>query len=185
MQSNDEILRVFTDWKTFHAPKNLIDNENTTTLLADYIAKNHGGSVSFTSLNFAVATLGPKVITPEPTEKEKAAAFAKKMEAKMRADYQNSIKQKSVVETKKNNAQDAAEAKKAADAKELANLKSEIAREIDTHMVGHHSGGVNYTRTYSERNTLRNILAQHKCDTIEGAKHALSAVVGAKNKLSR
>jgi hypothetical protein len=185
MQTHDEIFRVITDWKTFHAPKNLIDNENTMTLLADFIAKNHSGSVSFTSLNAAVAALGSKVVTPELTEKEKAAAFATKMEAKMRKDYLDSLKVKSVVETQKNNAQDAAEAKKAADAKELANLKSEIAREIDGHIVGHPSGGVNYTRTNSERDTLRGVLAQHKCDTIEGAKHALSAVVGAKNKLSR
>ena len=71
-------------------------------------------------------------------------------------------------------------------AKELASLKSQITREIDGHIVGHHSGGTNWTRTDSERGTLRGVAGKYNdLTTVEAAKGVLLAVRIAKNKLGR
>src|SRR5438105_3307625 len=95
LQSKGEILQVMTDWETFHAPKNLIKDEQTAHLLVDYIVKNHGGIISYTSLNAAAAALASQVLTPEPkklTAEEQAAIFqAKELKRIQREQLENSV----------------------------------------------------------------------------------------------
>jgi len=125
-----------------------------------------------------VDPIPPPVKSKAQAEAEQGAA----MDRKQRENHFASTHQKSHVEAGESGRQQHIVE---AEAKELKTIKSQIAREIDGHIVGHHSGGINYTRTNSERGSLRSVLAQHKCDTVEAAKRALSAVRIAKNKLGR
>ena len=176
MQSSEQILSIWTDWKNYHAPKGLIENDHTMGLLADYIAKKHGGVVSRTSLDAAVAALGNQVLVPEPSSVQKAIETAAKGDKKMRDDFFKSIKpQTSIAKV--------AQEKNAAD-KELKVFTDEIAREINSHAV-YRFNRPDYSATESQQNALRDIAAKYDTTTVDGAKRALDAVLAAKSKLNR
>lgn len=177
-QSNEEVLRVWGNWKK-RAPVNLIDNEATTMLLADFVAKNYGGVVSYAALDAAVEVLGDRVLVPELTKEQKAD----KIQAKMQRDFQESLQPNTVQGVSERNAQREAADKKAADEKELKSLISRIEQEINNHVKGHMSGAMDYAGTESERDSLRLVRDIHDRRTIAGAKLALAAVQIAKRKL--
>ena len=184
MQTAD-VNSIFRVWRNKFAPKNLIDSDKTAQLLAEYVAANYEGIVSIETLNAAAAALGTQVVTPEPSQREKDAARAAKEQARQRRDYQDSIKQRSVTEVQKINSQDADAAKAVRDAKELATLKSEIAREIGNYIVGHPSGGTNYSATEEGRSKLQKVAGAYPLlKTVAEAKAVLDAVKTAKYKLA-
>jgi hypothetical protein len=182
-QSHGEITRVFIDWKNFHAPKNLIDDEQTASLLVDYIVQNYGGNVSFTALNAAVAALGNQVLTPEPTPAEKAAADAVKAEARMRRDYLDSKKPQGFdhAAAEKEKAQ-ATVVKKAQQEAEIKRIESRITSEINEYLATT-PYGVDYSQTESNREKLRRVRDQHNRRTLEGVQQAYAEVKAAKSKL--
>jgi hypothetical protein len=128
----------------------------------------------------------------EKSARQKAIEDAKKQQAKMDKDAQDSssTKQKDIQQIQKNNAQDAAEAKTAQEAKELKSVKSQIFSKIDGYFKGHHSGGIDYGSTESGKAKLRSVLAEKvggsasesldkllaRITTLQAAKEALQAV---------
>jgi hypothetical protein len=134
------------------APAVLANLQTNADHIAWYLQKNNlaWNVDNIQSAIWALHQNGRMLWDVDPVElsgREKALAQAKAQEARQRRDYQNSIKDRSPVEVAKKNAEDAAEAKKIAEAKELANIKSQIFREIDSYQVGHPSGrGYDYTR---------------------------------------
>jgi hypothetical protein len=183
MQSHEQITSIWTDWKTYHSPKNLKDTEKTMELLADYVAKNYQGIVSRASLDAAVAALGANVLVPEPSAQEKAVANAAKLEAHMRQDYADSKSDKSIAGTQKRNQQKANEDNKAAAEKAYKTVVNQIENEISNYTIGHVSGSMDYGKTEYGRDKLRKVRDSHDRRTIAGAKSALSAVQVAKSKL--
>jgi hypothetical protein len=184
MQNNEQIISIWTDWKNFDAPKNLIDTEQTSQLLADYIAQNFQGVVSRTALNAAVTALASKVVKQEPTKAERDAKQAAKQ-------YLDTVKNKpgrsdrDVQEVQRRNAEDATSVKKAAEAKELATIKAEIAREISSYVKGHPSGHTDYSRTEDGQTKLRAVAANYnQLTSINAVKTVLESVRAAKQRLS-
>jgi hypothetical protein len=134
----------------------------------------------------------------EQTASQKEIERAKKLEAKMRKDYLDSIKDRSIEQKEKNNAADAQDAAKIAEEKETKTLRSQIFRKIDSYFVGHHSGlGRDYSRTESGQDKLRHVLASvvggrasdgldkllARVTNVQVAKTALAAVDDASYKL--
>ena len=185
-QSVGEILQVWTDWKNYHAPKNLIDNDHTAALLANYVGKHYGGIASRTSLDAAVAALGSQVLVPEPaplTPQQQEIAAANKREARARQEYADSIKSRNLSCTEPLVEQRANTARTDALQKELKDLESQIASEINSYQRGNAFGSMDYTATESGQKHLRSIRDQHDRKTAESAKRALSAVRTEKRKL--
>jgi 6-phosphofructokinase len=176
-QSNEEVLRIWSNWSA-RVPR-LINNEQTADLIADFVAKHYNGLVTQFSLDAAVEALADQVLKPEPTQID----IAKKMEAKMRADYAASRQPQTVVGVEERNAQLAAQATKDAQAKELRELNAQIDREISSHVKGHQSGHQDYAGTASEQDSLKLVASIHNRTNIAGAKLALNAVRVAKRKL--
>jgi hypothetical protein len=185
MQNATAVELTFRDWLDNFAPRNLVQSEQNMQMIADYIAEKRQGIVTTTTLNQAVEALrGQLAFVHEPSAREKETAEAKKAEARQRRDYQNSIKDRSVTEVQNRNAQDATEAKQKAEAKELANLKSEIAREIGNYIAGHPSGGTNYSATEEGRGKLQKVAGAYPLlKTVAEAKQVLENVRSAKYKL--
>jgi hypothetical protein len=174
MQSNEEVIRIAKDWVELYAPKNL--REDSAEALITWVLEHDGGLMSFSGLNRAVQALGDQVLVPERSANEIAMERAARGDKHMRDEFFKSLKpeaQKPLVDHQKKEAE-----------KELKTIKDEITKEIENHFVAHHLGP-NYSRTESERETLRQVLAQYKTDTVANAKLALSAVREAKAKLTR
>jgi len=144
-QTQGEILRIFVDWKNLYAPKNLIENDQTASLLVDYVIKHHGGLVSFTALNAAVTALADQVLKPEPkplTLDELAAIE----NTRMHADYMKSIAPQESFDAKV--ARDKQKRQAEAASKAQADAKGELARAISGYECYRENGaGVDYTAT--------------------------------------
>jgi hypothetical protein len=182
MQSNEEVIRVMKDWFAYYAPKNVRQDVQTGTLLAEWCLNHEGGITSFSGLDRAVTSLGDQVLVPEPTKAERDAKAAAKA-------YRDTIKNKpgryTVADTQKDNAASAAKAKTEATAKELAAIKAEISREISSYSKGHPSGGLNYTATESGQAKLSKEAGNYQQLTaVEAAKAVLANVRAAKYRLS-
>jgi len=177
-QSHGEIIRVFTDWKSLYAPKNLIDDEQTASLLVDYVVKNYSGIVSFTALNAAVAALSSQVLK---SEQQVAAEAAERAEARMRRDYLDSKKPQGY--DPKELSRQATERAASQSTEKLATLNASISREINGYSRGNAFGSVDYIATESGQIELRRVASQHNLKTVAGAEAALEAVRVAKSKL--
>jgi hypothetical protein len=157
LQSKGEILQVMTDWETFHAPKNLIKDEQTAHLLVDYIVKNHGGIISYTSLNAAAVALASQVLTPEPkqlTVDEQAAIFQKReFERIQRETLENSVPFQERFE-----AAERAKKQKEKAAGAQANAKTDIELAIDAYQCYRTNGsGIDHTMTDAMKAELRTV----------------------------
>jgi hypothetical protein len=185
VQTQDEVLRLFDEYQRGgYAPSDLIlDGDNGKTMFDFVIAK--WGVISITYLREAEQFLGAKLKrTKAPTQAEIEAERVAKGNARMRKDYLDSLRPQKTLEQQKTGQARLDANKKAANGKELKSINSQIEREISEHVVGHPRIGIDYSRTDSERDTLREARDKHADrHTIEGARRALSAVKTAKSKL--
>jgi hypothetical protein len=180
LQSNEEILRIADEYSRGFAPSDLIRSEKNAEAMLRYALEKYG-LVSISYLIEAEQTLGAQLDrVKEPTATEKAA----KLEAKMRKDYADSIAPQSTLGQQKTNQEKADASKKTANEKEFKQLNSLIEFEISNYSVGHPSGCLDYSRTESGRDQLRQVCNSHDRRTITGAKLALSAIRAAKSKMS-
>jgi hypothetical protein len=200
IQSNDEILRVFDEWGRNFAPSNFVQNEKNAKLLFDHVVKMHG-VVSISGLNEAVNALAGQLdLTPlqkktreqilaehqadERARHAREVEESKKQQARSRREYQESLKHQTVKGVQEINAESAAAAKNAADAKELQTIKSKIAREISDYLAGHPSGRTNYSLTEHGRNKLNKEAGNYQAVTVVAeANRVLENVRAAKSRL--
>lgn len=184
MQSQEEVFRIIKDWAGLgYAPTNLKKTERTADLLINWIAANDGDVMSFTGLNEAVKALGNQVLYSDKEMLEIATQEAIKKaaegDAKMRQQYYDSIKpQQRLVETQKQKGVDKVKEK------EIQNIRDEISTAINGHVVTA-PNGQNYSKTEYEQGQLREVLAQHRVNTVANAKAALKAVLDKKSSFVR
>jgi hypothetical protein len=157
MQENTEAFRIIRDWSELgYAPANIRRTEQVAEMLVNEVMATDG-YLSFSGLNAAVKKLGTQILLSESEVKEAAdkAAIehAKKMDAKMRADYFESLKpQQRFQETKP--------AVENLEAKKIQNVVSEIVTAINTHSVNRHNGR-DYSATEYEQGEIRASIAKH------------------------
>jgi hypothetical protein len=188
LQTNDELLRVADEWFRNFFPSNLVKDGPSGTKNAELIlgrCLQKYGILTISGMTESAHELGPErklALIPEPKQPTQVD-IAAKLEAKMRKDYADSIAPQTLEGTQKRNQQKADADKKAANEKEYKTLVSQIEFEISNHTIGHPSGATDYSRTESERDSLRQVRDEHDRRTIEGVRRALFAVRSAKSKL--
>ena len=90
-----------------------------------------------------------------------------------------------VDDVRADNATAADKAKQDAEAKALAQTKSEITREITSYVKGHHSGNVNYAATESGQAKLQEVAGNYlQLTNLADAKRVLQDVRSVKQQLS-
>lgn len=153
IQTQEEVLRLFDEYGRGFAPPDFIQNEQNAKALLNYVLEKYG-IVSISYLIEAEKTLGARLQrVKQPTPAEKAAADAKRWQAKMQRDYLDSIK------PQKDDFQERLKAKQAAEAraKEQAEAEATIKLEIAGYLCNAGPGRVDFAKTEMLRDQLRQI----------------------------
>ncbi len=92
IQTYQEAERVFTEWITNYAPKDLIHSDHNQALLAEHIRLHFGGLVSITNLNAAVAAMPELQRTPKKSADQIETEFrARELQRRQREAIENSV----------------------------------------------------------------------------------------------
>ena len=155
IQSAEEIRRVFTDFFENVAPANLIQNEANAMRLAEYVRDQRHGLVSIGNLKAGLAALQEQLEFVQ--EKSKA-------EIQKERDDRNNRKQRQQAfdSAHQNSHQKAGEERRQdhlaeAEQKRRAQVQSKISGIINSYVVGHPSGGIQYARMQEGQEKLRAI----------------------------
>jgi hypothetical protein len=178
-QTYQEAERVFVEWVTNYAPKDLIRSDFNSRLLADYVSLHFGGLTSITNLNAAAANIPnlqrlPKKSAAEIAEgiikeqRAKEREDAKRGEAKMHKDYINSL------ESHKPSSARPVAKKILDDQEDIAKVNKEINSYINRYTCNNRIG-IDYATTDTRRGELRKIAAGFG-NTIKEREAALKAV---------
>jgi hypothetical protein len=181
MQSHQEKERVFIEWLTNYAPKDLIHSESNEILIADYLRLHFASVVSVTNLNAAVANIPNLERLPQKSAQELAVEVlkaqrkkeeedAKRGEAKMRKDYLDSLESHKPLEERPG------KKKELDDQAEVAKINKEIDSYINRYTCNNPSGlGMDFPRTEARQKEMRKIKAGFG-NTIKEREAALKAV---------
>jgi hypothetical protein len=159
-QSVEEINRVFREWETNYAPKDLIiDSQKNIDLMVDYVRLHHGGIASITSLNDAAAKISNLERRPAKTQAQIAEEFeAKELARRIREANENRVDWKE-------NAKkiiDAQDKKREHDDKQAV-AKEAINTSIESYYANRRNGpGYDFGLTESRRAELRRLVAGQK-----------------------
>jgi hypothetical protein len=179
MQSIQEKTRVFEEWLTNYAPKDLVHNDSNQILIADYLRLHFASVVSVTNLNAAVAHIPNLERLPQKSAQELAADIlkdqrakdienAKRGEAKMHKDYLDSL------EGHKPSTERPGAKKILDDQEDIAKVNKEINSYINRYTCNNRIG-IDYAATDTRRAELRKIAAGFG-NTIKEREAALKAV---------
>jgi hypothetical protein len=147
------------------APARLQPLRTNVDLIAHYLDRNGLNGLSVDDWMTTIWTLHKEgkllwAVEPVIVVETKAQRDAKAAAKAFKDALKNKPNRRDVVETAKNNATDAQDAKALAEAKELKDVKSKIYSRIENYFKSHHSsGGRDYSGTESGQAKLRVTLA--------------------------